>query len=270
MRKLSLRERSQHMPWAATGDASADLPGWVQRAIARGASHASRTLPADALLGEDLAQATRHAFLQCLDALPGGACRAWSFLPRPTDHDGDVLERYMRFNAGRTSAYRSRPERVTVIPAGTCVGHAGTRLVVHALHIPGPLQAVENPRQRPAWLYSERFGPVPPAFTRGMLAGGMLLASGTAAVVGERSMHLDDLEAQFQESLRNLQALADACGASGAWRSMQIYARDAHAAVLVEQLAHHAFGAGLERVLVAPLCRAELLVELEGVADVEG
>ena len=255
--------------WAAVGAADLDLGPWIGSLVrdfgSDGARIASRCIAADDLRGQALTDAAREVFLAALTELPGGPCRVWTFLPRPTDRDDDSFQRYMRFNTGRTDAYRRMAEHVRVMPAGTCVGHAGNDLVVHALWLEGAFTAVENPRQRPAWLYSDRFGPVPPAFTRATRTDGLLFASGTASVIGEESMHHGQLEAQFDESVRNLSALADAGGGDGAWRALQIYVRDAADLDRVEVLAKDRFGDRVERILHAPICRHELLLEIEGI-----
>jgi chorismate lyase/3-hydroxybenzoate synthase len=257
--------------WSAVGCHERDLSSWLGQLdsdFGAGRVHvASRTIGADALRGEAITEAARQAFHEALLELPGGPCRVWSFLPRPTERDDDLLERYMRFNAGRTQAYRQLADRVRVVPAGTCVGHAGSDLVVHALWIDAPFAAVENPRQRPAWLYSDRYGPVPPAFTRAVRIGGMLLASGTASVVGEDSVHHGQLDEQFRESVRNLESLAEAGGGDGRWRSLQIYVRDTADLARLGELARTHFGDAAERILHAPICRRELLVEIEGVCS---
>ncbi len=254
--------------WIAQGTPSQDLAAWTSQFATDEACFASRILPADAVHGEHLSETTRDAFLGAISELPSGPCRVWAFLPRPGAHDGDFLDRYMRFNVGRTNAYRELADRVSVVPAGTCVGHAGSQLVVHALWTKHAFSAIENPRQRPATLYSARYGPVPPAFTRATRNSTMLLASGTASVVGESSCHEASIDEQFAETIRNLDALAIAARASGAWRSLQIYVRDRKDLARVEQLAHNRFGAEVERILHAPICRRELLVEIEGVCDV--
>lgn len=254
--------------WSATGSIREDLPSWVDALAAQGARTASHAVSADRLRGESLTAASRDAFRAVLAELEAGPCRVWAFLPRPTERDDDTLERYMRFNAGRSEAYRSMPELVRVVPAGTCVGHAGHDLVVHAIATDEPFAAVENPRQRPAWLYSTRYGPVAPTFTRASRTESLLLASGTAAVVGEDSIHLGDLEAQFAETVANLRSLAEAGGGDGRWRSLQIYVRDPAHLAAVRALARAHFGEAAERILHAPLCRRELLVEVEGICHV--
>lgn len=254
--------------WSARGKAEFDLPPWVAELVLMSQSRndavvSTRCLPADELEGEALTDAARAAFLGVLGDLPAGPCRVWSFLPRPTDRDRDFLERYMRFNAGRTAAYRAHHEQVQVMPAGTCVGHSGGELVVHALWTREPFVAVENPRQRPAYLYSSKFGPVPPAFTRAARLSSRLLASGTASVVGEESMHPADVTAQFDETLRNLSALSDAGGGDGDWRDVCVYVRDRHELPTVRELCEQRFKSRLFRVVEAAICRRELLLEIE-------
>ena len=262
--------------WMAVGDPSRDLSRWVTDWTADGARGdgrrvpvvATRTAPVEELEGERITETARDLFDAVLDELPGGPCRVWSFLPRPTDRDRDFLERYMRFNAGRTAAYRDHGARVRTIPAGTCVGHAGPLLVVHALWAPEPFHAIENPRQRPAYLYSSRYGPVPPAFTRGVRIGDRLLASGTASVVGEDSTHEGDLVAQFEESCLNLSSLAAAGGGDDRWRDVCVYVKDRDDCPRVARLARERFGERLARVVQAEICRRELLLEIEGICYV--
>ncbi len=256
--------------WIASGDPRQDLPSWTRSFEVTKTILVSRCVQADELTGERLAEAAREAILSAFLEMPSCPCRVWAFLPRPTDCDGDFLQRYMRFNEGRTSAYRTLPEVVTSFPASTCVGHSGSALVIHALWIPGQIVSLENTRQRPAWLYSNRFGPVSPAFVRAVIAQNALIVSGTAAVVGEDTLHESSIDLQFEESIRNLRSLALAAKASGLWRSLQIYVRDSADMDRVQELAALHFGVNIDRILHSPLCRSDLRVEIEGVCDVVG
>ena len=230
--------------------------------------------------GHDLEVCAREVFAAALEELGAAPARVWAFLPGIDEPDigtgatalaGDApLDRYMRANLGRVKAYREARHPMAFMPAGTCVGHAGTHLVVHAMAFHGTVAPVENPRQRPAWQYSRRFGPASPPFTRAIVVEGRVIASGTAAVVGEETRHAEDLRAQWAETLLNLDALRAAAAARGRWRALQIYVRDASHVAMAAELARRDFGDGLDRILVAPLCRRELLVEMEGIADVEG
>lgn len=248
-------------PWVAVGDPVRDLPGIF--AIVPQAVITSASVDVRSCCGVALEQAAFAAFDEALERLGTEPARVWAFLPAITDSDYAGMDRYMRMNQGRRRAYASRALRW--FPAGTCVGHSGSHLVVHALGLGAEIRPVENPRQRPAWRYSCRFGPQAPPFTRGVVVNGMMIASGTASVVDEETLHPGDLPAQWDETMRNLDALSEAAGAKGVWRSVRIYTRSALHRQTLHHLAASAFGCAVERVLIAPLCRTDLLVEVEGV-----
>lgn len=211
-----------------------------------------------------------------------GACahsivRMWSFVPGISDPsvDGD---RYRSFNAGRAEAFAALAPRLAHLPAASGVGHAGRALVVHALALRGRSRAVENPRQTPAWRYSPRYGVRPPLFARACVVDDgdarAIFVSGTASVVGEESRHPDDFMAQVEETLANLDALGTAvdraCGAPARLplEAMRIHVRpvDADRATEARDRVAARHRSALIEVVVAPLCRAELAVEVEGCA----
>jgi chorismate lyase/3-hydroxybenzoate synthase len=272
-------------PWVAVGSAAHDLPSWVAEACrsASTAQLACAMSPVADCAGAELQERARATFGQALAALDRPPARVWAFLPGVDQPDGPVLgpvsasvlgecetplDRYMRVNQGRVRAYRESARPMPFVPAGTCVGHAGSNLVVYAMSFAASASPIENPRQRPAWQYSQRFGPASPPFTRAVVVDGRLVASGTASVVGEETVHEGDFLGQWKESLLNLDALRSEARARGAWKSVQIYVREQADLILAHDRARREFGDGFERVLWAPLCRRPLLVELEGVADV--
>jgi chorismate lyase / 3-hydroxybenzoate synthase len=219
-----------------------------------------------------------------------------------------VLSRYMAFNGGRFRAFEAFRELDPTGGAGarrgvataTGVGYGGTDLVIHCLAWPTPGAPIENPRQVPAYRYSPRYGPHPPCFARGTLVdrsgGPMLLVGGTASVVGEASVHVSgaetDLVAQVDETLANLTALIAAGIAAGLIEGnhraegshednrgprrvldrltdvrvyhLRVADRPALARVLAERLSR----ATRVEFVRGDICRPELLVEIEGVADV--
>lgn len=258
-------ERSEPAcPWIAAGSASGDLPTWICNRP--GWRIASSSLPVDHLSGAELEDAARRVFSSVLRDLGAPPARVWAYLPRITSPDTDGLDRYMRMNQGRGRAYRD--SRLPFTPAGTCTGHAGGDLVVHAVATDTQVRPVENPRQRPAWSYSARFGPAAPPFTRGVIGRDELIASGTASVVGEDSLHPGDALAQWDETMCNLQVLSASAGATGHWRAVRVYVSGIEHFEAISRKALAAFGASVDSILLAPLCRRELLVEVEGIRDV--
>jgi chorismate lyase/3-hydroxybenzoate synthase len=102
------------------------------------------------------------------------------------------------------------------------------------------------------------------------------MVGGTASIRGEDSMHETDLGAQMDETLANLASvvgaawsgLAEGRAALGRYRQLRAYHRREADRREVEARMQSAFP-NLERLelLSAELCRAELLVEVEGLAE---
>jgi chorismatase len=215
--------------------------------------------------------------------------RMWNFIPDILAPLVPFPQRYMAFNAGRFEAYagwfEAPDEGRRSVPTSSGVGHAGSDLVIHALTCDRPGIAVENVRQVPSYRYSTRYGPVPPCFSRATRLNGdvtrpaILLAGGTASVVGEETAHATDLEAQIEETFTNLASLSRSglpelerlsCPANPLelFRFLRVYYARAEDRDPIARRVETGF-AGLHDVeyLEATLCRPGLLVEIEGVAS---
>src|SRR5262249_5033403 len=230
--------------------------------------------------------------LTALDRVP---IRFWNFVPRPGDPMGGGLDRYMVFNGGRFEGYaqwlcasdrsgRSAMSAKTdgfgrLLPTASAVGVISDDLVIYCLASDTHGTPVENPRQKPAYTYSQRYGPMPPCFSRATIADlngrRRLLVGGTASIVGEDSAHQDDVGAQLEETLRNLEALIDA--ATGETPSghalarlldLRVYcARAEDAATIHNVLTMRCLRAERIEVAIARVCRPERLGEIEGVGE---
>jgi chorismate lyase/3-hydroxybenzoate synthase len=220
--------------------------------------------------------------------------RIWNHLPDIHASGADGADRYMAFNAGRYQAYSQwlggAGDFDRTVPTASAVGHDGDDLVIHALGSRTPGIAVANPRQIAPHRYSKRFGPKPPCFARAtVLPAGpqtprRIFVGGTASIRGEESIYLGDLARQTQETFDNLAhliraavtesascnglAAADAIQWLGKFRNLRIYyVREADRA-LIEAMVSHTFAPSCAIEYVrANLCRAELLVEIEGLAE---
>ncbi|MGB6143893.1 MAG: pteridine-dependent deoxygenase, partial [Rhodanobacter sp.] len=153
----------------------------------------------------------------------------------------------------------------------TAIGHlaAEHRLQVYLLACEQAGHRVENPRQVSAWRYPRQYGPTPPSFARAMLlpARDTLAISGTAAVVGHASAHHDNLDAQLEETLTNLDALlasADMRAGFDTHSPLKVYLRhDGDAPRVRDALRQRLPGVPL-LLLHGDICRRELLVEIDG------
>jgi chorismate lyase/3-hydroxybenzoate synthase len=234
-------------------------------------------------------QAVMDAFAAVFDQLgPAGAVhpvRFWAFVPEIHARLEPDLDRYMVFNAARFAAYSAwyggREAFPRALPTASAVGTSGADLVLHCLASDTQGRPVENPRQVPAYRYSRRFGPLPPCFARATVvrprAGTpLLMVGGTASIRGEESMHVGDLGAQIDETLANLASVvsaasggrADGRSALARYRHLRAYHPRENDRREVETRLRAAFPE-IDRLelLSAELCRPELLVEVEGLAE---
>jgi enamine deaminase RidA (YjgF/YER057c/UK114 family) len=237
----------------------------------------------------NLAEVSRLAYAQIFALLRerGGRhlVRLWNFLPR-INADGGGLERYRQFNWGRAQAFvDAGMDGFESAPAACALGKPSGALSVRFLAGRSAPLPLDNPRQIPAYRYSPTFGPRSPTFSRAALVEVgdgelLLLISGTASIVGECSLHGGDVEAQVEETLRNLKAVIEAAHAWGSARfslaelECVVYVRHAEDAPKVRRALEAAVGAralaAQAVVLQADICRSELLVEIEAQAFAPG
>jgi enamine deaminase RidA (YjgF/YER057c/UK114 family) len=249
----------------------------------------STTVPDAACMDAEALRAhVTHAYAAIGDALRSiqrTAIRLWNYLPDPGCLMAPGLDRYMVFNAGRHEGYRrwsAEPDRFErSLATASGVGIPGDDLVIHCLASQSGGYAVENPRQKPAWQYSARYGPFPPAFSRATIAAvgarQLLLIGGTASIVGEDSLHDGNLQGQIEETFTNLTTLVAAGHGNFAARRLplacvtdvRVYVRrDEDAAAIGARVRASVSGTARIEMAIATLCRPELLVEIEGVAEI--
>ena len=202
--------------------------------------------------------------------------RTWNYLDAITEGDDDN-ERYRRFCLGRVRGLQVVND--AAMPAATCIGcfDGRRRVQVYCLSARQPGTPLENPRQVSAYAYPRQYGPQSPSFARAMLppltTGLPLLQSGTAAIVGHRSQHHGSVAMQLDETLTNLQSLIDRARQQrpalpahlGEQSLLKVYVRNPQDAAEVSlHLQQRGLAESSFIVLHGEVCRAELLVEIEG------
>ena len=214
-----------------------------------------------------------------LAALAREPVRFWNFIPDLHAMVAPGIDRYMTFNAGRYDVLSADLMAGAPTATASAVGVDGHDLDIYCLASSTGGQPFENPRQTPSWLYSQRYGPLPPFFARAtaVTLQGMarLLIGGTASVVGEESAHRLDPGAQLDETLQNLAALVvaareglDRRDAMERLVELRAYVRhDDHGGFIADRLAGSCPRARRIEMVRACICRPELLVEIEAVAD---
>jgi len=194
--------------------------------------------------------------------------RVWNYLGAINHGEGDA-ERYKHFCDGRAAGMGDF--FAEGFPAATAIGHHGSAhlIQVYLLACDQPGKRVENPRQISAWRYPRQYGRTPPSFARAMTlpAQDALAISGTAAIVGHASAHQDDLDAQLDETLTNLEALLASAGMAAGFDTqspLKIYVRHAADAARVRAFVRQRLPGAPVLLLHGDICRSELLVEIDG------
>ena len=205
--------------------------------------------------------------------------RVWNYVP-DINRDSHGTERYRQFNRARQHALQAGGRPLTGrVPAASALGAAaGSPLVAYFLAARTAPTFVENPRQLSAYHYPRRYGTHSPVFSRATVMRQSesltLFISGTASIVGHRSLHVGDAAAQTRETLTNIEALLGEANraASGAHFSLgnlacKVYVRRPEDLPVIQAELGSALGGGARAIyLKADICRQDLLVEIEATA----
>jgi chorismate lyase / 3-hydroxybenzoate synthase len=205
--------------------------------------------------------------------------RVWNYVP-DINRDSHGTERYRQFNRARQHALQASGRPLTgSVPAASALGAAaGSPLVAYFLAARTAPTFVENPRQLSAYHYPRRYGTHSPVFSRATLMRQAesltLFISGTASIVGHRSLHVGDVAAQTRETLTNIEALLGEANraARGAHFTLgslacKVYVRRPTDLPVIQAEVGGALGNGARTIyLKADICRQDLLVEIEAAA----
>lgn len=224
-------------------------------------------------------------FSHCLDELTAelssrgmsvaDIVRQWNYVPNivgnPKTH---APAEYSQFNAARRASYG----KMKTPPAATGIGADGEEFTLIALAGKRKKYAIENPLQVPAQEYSNLAET--PLFSRAMyLDGGTCLISGTAAILGEESLD-GGLAEQTAQTVANIQKLIsrenimqfveDLPAGNIEVCTLRVYIKRGENPDIAEEIIRRTFPQTEIAFLEADICRPELLVEIEGVGQLNG
>ena len=206
--------------------------------------------------------------------------RVWNYF---ADINGarDGLENYQRFCRARALAFQERfGEFVPLLPSASAIGTDAGPFVLYFIAARQAGMHRENPRQLSAYSYPPQYGPRSPSFARATLyrhdQHELFFISGTASIVGHESMHRGDVRGQLDETLRNIEALIESTRREESVRfrglgdisHLKVYVRrPADLALVREHLRQRIGDSPQVLYLQGEICRSELLVEIEAVAE---
>lgn len=221
--------------------------------------------------------------------MPDDLLRTWIYIGGITQGPHDET-RYQRVNAARQDAFREVSIGMGALcspfPASTGIGTHGSSLTLGMLSckIRSGMRvvALENRRQTSAFQYPKEESLIAPLFSRAVAilgdAQAMVFVSGTASIIGAKSVHVGNIEQQTRQTLENINNLLsarllsdyDCYPATSGLESIVSYTvyikrreditvvRAVCAALLPER--------AVATFVQADVCRTELLVEIEAVA----
>lgn len=202
--------------------------------------------------------------------------RMWNYFPAMNE-ESQGLENYQRFCRARSLAFQNRyKDFVYRLPSASAIGTLSGATAIYFIAARSPGVHRENPRQLSAYNYPSQYGPRSPSFARATLkrvgSGEMFFISGTASIVGHRSLHSGDVRAQTDEALCNIEALIDSTrrDETTQFRGMRdlnhikVYVRrPADLPLVREVITQRVDPQAHVRYLQGDVCRSELLVEIE-------
>jgi len=211
--------------------------------------------------------------------------RTWNFIGGINQENADGLEIYRDFCVGRSIAFQRYGLPAGKLCAATVVGALGRGIAFYSLSLrSGACIHLDNPRQVPPYRYPPRYGARSPSFARATYvlpagpaeAAGRIYVSGTSSIVGHETVHRGDVENQCQTALENISCLIEADNTMkyGLVRGygladldrIKVYVRRAEHIESARNICSKVFAPRAEvAYLNVDMCRADLLVEIEGV-----
>lgn len=208
--------------------------------------------------------------------------RMWNYIPKIND-ESTGLERYRAFCLGRNCAFERRFDgAVGSLPAATGIAKNSTGSVdIYFLaHRKPSMIHLENPRQTPAYRYPQIYGPKPPSFARATYLQRSeyeweIYVSGTASIIGSKSMYSNDPVKQCQLALENIEIVIGNENLSRYdikqtvlltdLNMIKIYYRRSEDLPLIRECCERVLSDQAEKVYIhVDICRSDLLVEIEG------
>ena len=230
----------------------------------------------------------------------GDVIRQWNYIENIVGVRkvrGVVRQNYQAFNDVRSRFY-GRASFPFGYPAATGIGQAAGGVVLEFVALAGPpgvrVRPLSNPRQVDAHRYSGEVlagcpagdpeKPASPKFERAKLVvgrpRGVVFVSGTAAVLGQKSVSRKDVESQTRTTIDNISVLVGdnnlrraglrGTSGAGALTFLRAYVKRASDIPRVRRLCELAWGRLPSLFVQADVCRPELLVELEGLLAIRG
>jgi enamine deaminase RidA (YjgF/YER057c/UK114 family) len=197
------------------------------------------------------------------------------------------MQHYQIFNEVRNSYY-SQNRKIKSFPAATGIGMNSSLvgLDCYAIGNPSVIQVipVSNPNQQDSYQYGQEvlvgepfIRKQPPQFERAVLLKSAtiskLIISGTASIIGQRTIGIGDVDLQTRITIENIEALASRTNLDihclnveeypDKYSYLRVYVKNRSDIPVVKELCIKHFGDIPATFVQADICRDNLLVEIE-------
>lgn len=214
--------------------------------------------------------------------------RQWNYIENISLFD-DEYQNYQAFNDSRSHFY-AKADWSMGYPAATGIGTQSGGVMVELIAFVGEgliNRALDNPLQIAAHKYSQGVlkGTIDPCFKQrttpkferariiGLPDKQTVYISGTAAIRGEMSLIADDLIEQARITMQNIDYLISSKnypvdGASREYKILRIYVKNPSQMEEVRTFMKANYPDIKKIYICADICREELLLEIEGIAEI--
>ena len=244
----------------------------------------------------DVENSMYNSFTQILSLLSNKGfeflVRSWNFIPRINAYDKNELENYQAFCKGRARAFERFDIKSSQMSAATGIGSHTSGIAGYIVASKSKAFAnIENSLQIPAYKYPRKYGPKSPSFARGTVLrcnsplksssnATILFLSGTSSIRNHETLWAGDIRRQTNTTIENIAHLVSEENLRGNnifypklslhdFSHFKIYFRRYSDRDEIEHILVSDWGISLSKLVFmnVDICRADLLVEIEGVIN---
>lgn len=216
---------------------------------------------------------TEIAYLELLELLQHkgypNPFRFWNYIPHINKGEGDE-EHYKLFCTGRLAAFERSGISAKEYPSASALGHHTNGAVFYVLAAKQAGTHYRNSLQINAFQYPREYGPSSPSFSRAteltINEQNLFLISGTASIIGHKTIAEGDLTGQVNTTIKNINHLLETKRQQNNTiniLSAKVYLRFAKDLQITQTLLENAFPTTEIVFTLADICRDNLLVEVE-------
>lgn len=220
---------------------------------------------------ENIETATYSAYIELYHVLEKQGYRFpfrfWNYLPNINHGEGDK-EIYKRFCHGRLQAFNALSISPAGFPSASALGHYDQGAVIYVFASKEPAVHFKNSQQVNAYEYPRQYGVSSPSFARATAVNlddtPYLFISGTASILGHKTIKENDIIGQLEVTANNIEhLLTNANPSSRTLNALKVYVRHKAHLTIVDNWLEHRFPLAEKVITQADICRADLLLEIE-------